>query len=101
MINLTKRPLIMGIFNISENSFYSNSIIKNINTENIEEKIFCCDIIDLGAESTHPGADPISADEEIRLLEPSLKFFRKYDKPISVDTYLSWSRRLNTLVYSQ
>ncbi|MBQ0105671.1 MAG: dihydropteroate synthase, partial [Armatimonadetes bacterium] len=57
--------------------------------ENIEEKIFCCDIIDLGAESTYPGTDPISAEEEIRLLEPALKFFRKFNKPISVDTYKS------------
>jgi dihydropteroate synthase len=46
------------------------------------------DIIDVGAESTRPGATPVSAAEEIRRLIPVLKRLRgKLAVPISVDTY--------------
>jgi dihydropteroate synthase len=44
------------------------------------------DILDLGAESTRPGAPAISATEELRRLLPALKLIRRLSVPISVDT---------------
>ena len=46
------------------------------------------DIIDLGAESTRPGSEPISVDEECARLLPALKLIRQeLDLPLSSDTY--------------
>ena len=45
------------------------------------------DVIDLGAESTRPGAKPISVDEEWRRLEPVVSSLSALGVPISVDTY--------------
>ena len=44
------------------------------------------DIIDIGAESTRPGSQPVSASEEWSRLEPVLKELVKLDVPVSVDT---------------
>lgn len=46
------------------------------------------DLIDVGGESTRPGAEPVSADEELRRILPTLKRLTKeLSVPISVDTY--------------
>ena len=47
------------------------------------------DIIDVGAESSRPGSDPISSDEEIERLKPVLPELSGLNVPISVDTYKS------------
>ncbi len=45
------------------------------------------DIIDVGGESTRPGADPVSADEEIRRTEPVIReLSKRIDIPLSIDT---------------
>jgi dihydropteroate synthase len=44
------------------------------------------DVLDLGAESTRPGAAPVSADEELARLLPALRRIRRLRVPISVDT---------------
>lgn len=84
-----KKPLVMGIFNFSKNSFYSSSVFSLESDQNIKELIKYCDIIDIGAESTHPGSDPITSQEEIDILKPVIEYFNQYDIPISVDTYKS------------
>ena len=46
------------------------------------------DIIDIGGESTRPGAAPLPADEELRRVAPVLEGLRgRVDVPISIDTY--------------
>ncbi|MBL8994600.1 MAG: dihydropteroate synthase, partial [Spirochaetia bacterium] len=49
------------------------------------------DFLDLGGESSRPGADPVSAEEEIRRLLPVLKKIKKHfsELPISIDTFKS------------
>jgi len=85
------RPVVMGIVNITEDSFYAPSRADKSNVlQKVEELINQgADIIDIGAQSTRPGAQEISQEEELsRLLEP-LKNIRKTfnDVWISVDTY--------------
>ncbi|MCM8770644.1 MAG: dihydropteroate synthase [Candidatus Omnitrophica bacterium] len=90
--DLSQRTLIMGIVNLTPDSFSGDGLYR-LAPEQIfrivEEKIKNgCDIIDLGAESSRPGARPISAKEELNRLLPILKILVKKTKiPISIDTY--------------
>ncbi len=88
---LDKNFWIMGILNITPDSFYDGGRYFTVDDavkraeEMIEEGV---DVIDIGAESTRPGAEPISMDEEIKRLLPVLRKIRKrYDGVLSVDTY--------------
>ena len=62
-----KRPLLMGILNITPDSFSDGGKYLTLSEalkrahEMIEEGV---DIIDIGGESTRPGSEPVSADEE-------------------------------------
>lgn len=83
------KKLVMGIVNLSPDSFYGNgveaSIAANIALDMQENG---ADIIDVGAESTKPGSKPIPVKEEIKRIKDFLKLFAKKSKvPISVDTY--------------
>jgi len=86
-----KRPLIMGILNITPDSFSDggqyltlDSALKRAH-QMIEEGV---DIIDIGGESTRPGSDPVSADEELKRITPIIEALKKEsDIAISIDTY--------------
>ena len=90
----TKRSSVMGIINITPDSFSDggqfNTVDKALNqvAKQINEGV---DIIDLGAQSTRPGAIEISPEEEIERLIPVLKEIRKNFPLIllSVDTFFS------------
>ncbi len=90
-LKLGERTLIMGVLNVTPDSFSDGGNFLDpdrafARAVEIEEQ--GADIIDVGAESTKPGAVPISAAEEIRRLIPVLKRLRgKLAVPISVDTY--------------
>ena len=79
---------IMGILNVTPDSFYDSffdeeSIKKRIN-EMIAEG---AEIIDIGGESTRPGSKPVSAEEELKRVIPAIEFVKKVsDIPISIDT---------------
>jgi len=85
------RPLVMGILNITPDSFSDggqyldfDEALKRAETM-IEEG---ADIIDIGGESTRPGSDPVSVDEELKRITPIIKALNKHSKiVISVDTY--------------
>lgn len=82
----TQNPaFVMGIVNCTPDSFFKESRGgKKRALRLIEEG---ADILDLGAESTRPGSDFISAEEEIKRLIPVLRSIRKEsDIPISIDT---------------
>jgi len=88
-LNHTKDPILMGIVNLTEDSFYDggksfdhlSDQLNEFNENHVE-------IIDVGAESTRPGATPINADEEIKRLTFGLPTIKKQSKAvISVDTY--------------
>jgi dihydropteroate synthase len=87
------KTYIMGVINITPDSFYSSS-----RTTDLEKALETAlsmveggaDIIDIGGESTRPGASPVSPDEEMKRILPVIKEIRKLtDIPISVDTYKS------------
>ncbi|MDR2126536.1 MAG: dihydropteroate synthase [Prevotellaceae bacterium] len=87
-----QRPLVMGIINFTPDSFYSQSrAVTDIQiSEKIENMIAeGVDIIDVGAYSSRPGAEDISADEEIVRLQQGLKILKKTapDIPVSIDTF--------------
>lgn len=87
---LGKRVLIMGILNVTPDSFYDGG--RYFEPERaIEQGIRLseegADIIDIGAESTRPGSTPVPEKEQLRRLLPVLKqLARKVKVPISVDT---------------
>ncbi|MDR2468664.1 MAG: dihydropteroate synthase [Spirochaetaceae bacterium] len=82
--------LVMAVINCTEDSFYSGS--RNPTTKAALDRAFLAEengaaIIDLGAESTRPGAAYIDADEEKRRLIPVIEGFRARSRlPVSVDT---------------
>ena len=84
-----KYPVIMGICNITKDSFsdaglsyYKNDALKNIKLMYQQGAT----IIDIGAESTRPGSDPISYKQEINRIASILKFLPKNKFLISIDT---------------
>jgi len=82
---------IMGIINLSPDSFYSRSIPRSISDVfNVAKKMIQegVHILDVGAETTRPGSKGISAKLELeRLLPVITKLTKEFDIPISVDTY--------------
>jgi len=91
MFNLSENIQIMGIMNMTPDSFYRKSQNKYTNKQSISsqlEKISNSDIIDVGAESSRPGATPVSSDEEILRLHKIIPLLTQYDKiEFSIDTY--------------
>ncbi len=91
LLNANTKPLIMGVLNLTPDSFSDGGKYNRLNTalKHVEYMIENgADIIDIGAESSRPGAETISADEERNRLEPILKQIKKeFECPISVDTY--------------
>lgn len=89
-LELGRRTLIMGILNITPDSFSDGGRFFNSEAAIIQIGRLIkegADIIDIGAESTRPGYSGISAEEEWNRLEPILQVLRKNcPVPISVDT---------------
>lgn len=85
------KPLVMGILNLSDNSFYDGGKCNNIDDAVLRTDEIINqggDIIDIGACSTRPGSELTSPEEEISKILPVLKIIRKrYPKIIiSIDT---------------
>ena len=85
-----KRTYIMGIINLSPDSF-SGDGLKSIEAAIAKAKRMAdegADIIDVGGESTRPDSKPIPIDEELERVIPVLeKLSREMSLPLSVDTY--------------
>jgi dihydropteroate synthase len=90
------RPLVMGIVNVTPDSFSSQPAPK-IAAKAIEEaqqlRQQGADILDIGGESTRPGATALTADQEWARLEPVLLELIQWKLPISVDTYHAQTMR--------
>ncbi len=88
-----KRTYIMGILNVTPDSFSDGGRFSDIRSAiNHAKKMVAdgADIIDIGGESTRPGHDPVSIDEEIKRVVPIIEALKKeISVPISVDTYKS------------
>ena len=85
-----KTPGIMGILNITPDSFSDGGAYYSKSTKAIQTAIkmvkMGADIIDIGAESTRPGARLIKPEIEIKRLRPILKGLKRKNIRISVDT---------------
>jgi dihydropteroate synthase len=84
-----ERPLIMGIVNITPDSFsdggkfFDPGRALDHARQLLEEG---ADILDIGGESSRPGAEPVGADEELRRVLPVLERLVELPVPVSVDT---------------
>ncbi|MBI3358156.1 MAG: dihydropteroate synthase [Nitrospirae bacterium] len=89
-VNLIKRPLIMGILNVTPDSFSDGGLFAN-SEQAVDHALLMehtgADIIDIGGESTRPNASPVPAEEELRRVLPVIKMLsRKVKIPLSIDT---------------
>ena len=89
-----EKTLIMGILNITPDSFFAGSRVSGLeNIVKIAGKMLAdgAEILDVGGESTRPGAENISSEEEIARVVPAIKALRAaYPQCIiSIDTYHS------------
>ncbi|WP_288221345.1 dihydropteroate synthase [uncultured Clostridium sp.] len=93
IINLDERTYVMGILNVTPDSFSDGGNYNEIEAavkrakEMVKQGV---DIIDIGGESTRPGADFVSEEDEIKRVVPIIKAIKKeLDVLISIDTYKS------------
>ena len=91
-----ERTYIMGIINLSPDSFSGDGIGDDIEAAVAQAKRMVAegaDILDIGGESTRPGTEPVSADDidhELRLVIPLIeRLASELSVPLSVDTYKS------------
>jgi dihydropteroate synthase len=92
-VDLKSKFLIMGILNVTPDSFSDGGIYTNLDSalRRVEDMIEeGADIVDVGGESTRPGSDPVSIDDELNRVMPVVEAIKKrFDIAISVDTYKS------------
>jgi dihydropteroate synthase len=85
------RPHVMGIVNVTPDSFSDGGKHASVDLA-VEHALQLiaegADILDIGGESTRPGADPVGLDEELRRVIPVIEALSKVTTaPLSIDTY--------------
>ena len=89
VLDLTQ-PKIMGIVNVTPDSFYEGSRFTTVDSalQHAKDLVLAgASIVDVGGESTRPGSDPVSEDEELRRVVPVVQAIAENtDVWISVDT---------------
>jgi dihydropteroate synthase len=90
VVDLSKRGMIMGVLNVTPDSFSDGGEFFSTDAA-IEQGIQMAregaNIIDIGGESTRPGAEPVSLDEELNRVIPVVeKLHAEIEIPISIDT---------------
>ncbi len=89
--DLSRRTLIMGILNVTPDSFSDGG--RYLDTDRAVERALAmveqgADIIDVGGESSRPGSEPVSEEEETRRVVGVIEAIaKKTDTPVSIDTY--------------
>lgn len=93
LLDFSNKTYIMGILNVTQDSFsdgglyFDKSAAIKRAIQMVEEG---ADIIDIGGESTRPGAEPVTVEEELRRTIPVIEVLAKeINVPISIDTYKS------------
>ena len=88
---LGPRTFVMGVINVTPDSFSDGGkAIDSTQARDIAQAMEAAgaDIIDIGAESTRPGAKPVAAAEELSRVRPALEAIARTVRiPISIDTY--------------
>ena len=92
-----QRPVIMGIVNVTPDSFSDGGLFASRDAALAQAKRLAAEgahIVDVGAESTRPGHTPVAAEEEWARLEPLLAaLVREAGVPVSIDTYKAATAR--------
>lgn len=90
---ISDKPLIMGILNVTNDSFYDGGLYSSLEkaVERAKQMIDeGADIIDVGGESTRPFSQRVPLEEELERVVPVIKKIREFsDILISIDTYKS------------
>ena len=90
ILPIGERTLIMGILNVTPDSFYDGGMYLDTETAYARAKRLIeegADIIDIGGESTRPGSDSVSIDTELNRILPILeRLERNVTVPVSIDT---------------
>ena len=93
ILDLGSRTHVMGILNVTPDSFSDGGLYSDTDKALAHAREMAAagaDIIDVGGESTRPGAQPLSEDEELRRIVPIIeRLAAELAIPISVDTYKS------------
>ncbi|SFR65464.1 dihydropteroate synthase [Halogeometricum limi] len=82
-------PAVMGILNVTPDSFHDGGEYDRLDAavEHAEAMVDAgADVLDIGGESTRPGADPVSAETERNRVVPVIEALSSLDVPISIDT---------------
>lgn len=84
------RPLVMGILNVTPDSFSDGNGSVSLEDTLARARGMIADgadMLDIGGESTRPGADPVSEQEELERVIPVIEALRDSGIPLSVDTF--------------
>jgi len=87
---ITQRTRIMGVLNATPDSFYAPSRIdRSADIVQCAAKMIehGADLLDIGGESSRPGSDPVSTEEELARVLPQLHALRPLEATLSIDTY--------------
>nr|WP_042626482.1 dihydropteroate synthase [Burkholderia plantarii] len=85
-----ERPLVMGILNVTPDSFSDGGryVARDAALRQAERMLADgADLIDIGGESTRPGAPPVPLDEELARVVPIVEALQAMNVPLSIDTY--------------
>jgi dihydropteroate synthase len=85
-----ERPLVMGILNVTPDSFSDGGLYAEPSKARLQAELMLADgadIIDIGGESTRPGAPPVPLQDELDRVIPLVKELSDAGIPVSVDTY--------------
>jgi dihydropteroate synthase len=87
----TDRTLVMGVLNVTPDSFSDGGRFSDVERAGERARAIAsegADILDIGGESTRPGATPVSAEDELARVLPTLRrAAAEVSCPISIDTY--------------
>jgi dihydropteroate synthase len=86
----TDRTLVMGVLNVTPDSFSDGGRFSDVERAGERARAIAsegADILDIGGESTRPGATPVSAEDELARVLPTLRRAAEVSCPISIDTY--------------
>jgi len=90
IFNVSRQGLIMGVLNVTPDSFFDGGNFfapEKAIEHGVKMAAEGADIVDVGGESTRPGAEPVAVEEELHRVIPVIEKLReKIDVPISIDT---------------
>jgi dihydropteroate synthase len=94
--NKRKRPIVMGILNATPDSFSDGGMFRTAKDALAQAERMIAngvDLIDIGGESTRPGAEPVPLQEELDRVLPVIEGLKDCGIPLSIDTYKAETMR--------